>query len=105
MPGPTECHPGRPARGARRGYRMARCLLVGVPVRAIRCAFAILLLPLAALAQTVGPGARVWSSSQTLHPSGSTSVNFGTGHCRANKPIDFAFNFTNAGSTPTAGTD
>jgi hypothetical protein len=84
---------------------MARCLLVEVAVRAIRFAFAILLLPLAALAQTVGPAGQVTSSFQTVQPSGSLSVNIGKSDCQGNKPIDFAVDFTNAGSTPTAGTD
>ncbi|HZX65315.1 MAG TPA: hypothetical protein VFE76_07975, partial [Myxococcales bacterium] len=74
-------------------------------MRAIRCAFAILLLPLAALAQTVGPAGQVTSSFQTVQPSGSISVNIGKADCQGNKPIDFAVDFTNAGSTPTAGTD
>ncbi|MFL5395343.1 MAG: hypothetical protein ACJ79G_21140, partial [Myxococcales bacterium] len=74
-------------------------------MRAIRCAFAILVLPLAALAQTVGPAGQVTSSFQTVQPSGSISVNIGKADCQGNKPIDFAVDFTNAGSTPTAGTD
>ncbi|MFL5452782.1 MAG: MXAN_2562 family outer membrane beta-barrel protein, partial [Myxococcales bacterium] len=65
----------------------------------------ILLLPLAALAQTVGPAGQVTSSFQTVQPSGSISVNIGKAVCQGNKPIDFAVDFTNAGSTPTAGTD
>jgi uncharacterized protein (TIGR03382 family) len=76
-----------------------------VAVRATRFAFAILLLPLAALAQTVGPAGKVTSSFQTVQPSGSISVNIGKSDCQGNKPIDFAVDFTNAGSTPTAGTD
>ncbi|MFL5388341.1 MAG: hypothetical protein ACJ79C_06405, partial [Myxococcales bacterium] len=73
-------------------------------MRAIRCAFAILLLPLAALAQTVGPAGQVTSSFQTVQPSGSVSVNIGKSDCQGNKAIDFAVDFTNAGSTPSAAT-